>query len=279
MFKTLELYVALFFIYSFCGWVIETTRVSFKQKKFVNRGFLVGPICPIYGYGALIITIFLKDVVDVPVEVFFLAVLLCGLLEYLTSYFMEKIFKARWWDYSDRKFNINGRVCADNLFLFGLASCAITYISNPILITFINDIPEMVLNVVLSIIFVIYIVDNVVSYKIILNIKQVSKEIKDNTVEISEKVKKIIHSKSHLHRRILNAYPNIREKLEYGKWTIKEKLEETREKIGEAKKDVQNKIEGKKEAVHTKLEEQKEAIGEKKENLEKKIKNFKEKDK
>ena len=77
---------------------------------------------------------------------------------------------------------------------------------------------------------VIHLIDNIVSYKIILNLKQVSKEIKDNTIEISEKVRDIIHKKSVFHRRLVDAFPNIRERVEYKKWTIKEKIEDIKNK-------------------------------------------------
>ena len=150
--------------------------------------------------------------------------MICGLLEYFTSFFMEKIFHARWWDYSKKKFNINGRICLENLVLFGIASCFIIYITNPFIIRKIQLIPYNVQNVIISILIIIHIIDNIISYKIILNLKQVSNEIKDNTIEISEKVRKIISNKSIFHRRLVNAFPSIKEKVQFKKWSIKEKI-------------------------------------------------------
>ena len=157
---------------------------------------------------------------------FFMSIIICGLLEYLTSFFMEKIFNARWWDYSKRKFNINGRICLENLVLFGICSLFIVYIANPFIIQKLNLIPSNIQTIIVILLLIIHFIDNIVSYKIILNLKQVSNEIRDNTIEISEKVRNIIHSKSIFHRRLVNAFPNIKEKVEFKKWTIKEKIEE-----------------------------------------------------
>lgn len=218
------MYILIFFIYSVAGWIMETVSISIKNKEFVNRGFLVGPVCPIYGYGVVFISILLGKYQNDIAIIFFMSIIICGILEYFTSYFMEKIFKARWWDYSDKKFNINGRICLENLILFGIASCIILYLVNPVLIEKINLIPENVKNVLISMLLIVYVIDNIISFKIVFNLKRVSMEVKDNTKEISEKVKNIIYQKSVLYRRLVNAFPNIKEKVEFKKWEIKEKL-------------------------------------------------------
>ena len=109
---SLSLLVVLFITYSIIGWVIEEIDILILQKKVVNRGFLIGPYCPIYGFGSLFIILFLNKYLDDPIVLFFMTMISCGILEYLTSFIMEKIFKTRWWDYSDEKFNINGRICS-----------------------------------------------------------------------------------------------------------------------------------------------------------------------
>lgn len=111
-------YFLYFIIYSFIGWLIEVVCKSIEYKRFVNRGFLIVPICPIYGYGVLFIILLIgKDTSDI-LGVFLKSVLICSVLEYFTSYFMEKLFKVRWWDYSKRKFNINGRICLETMIPF-----------------------------------------------------------------------------------------------------------------------------------------------------------------
>ena len=226
--EKIKIYILIFFIYAIAGWIMETVSISIRNKKFVNRGFLIGPVCPIYGYGVVLVSILLKKYQDDIIATFCMSIIICGLLEYFTSYFMEKIFNARWWDYSQKKFNINGRICLENLVLFGIASCFIIYITNPFIVSKIELIPSNMQTTIIVMLLLIHIVDNIVSYKIILNLKQVSNEIKDNTLEISEKVRHIIHSKSIFHRRLVNAFPNIKEKVDFRKWTLKEKIENLR---------------------------------------------------
>ena len=229
MIREIEQYIALFFIYSFAGWLMEVIRVSKKEKKFVDRGFLIGPYCPIYGYGVLLITILLRKYTDDIIVTFFMSLIICGILEYLTSYLMEKIFKARWWDYSDRKFNINGRICLENLIPFGIGGCIIVYIINPFLLGIIDFVPDIIMHILLTFLLIGYITDLIVSLKIILNLKIVKKELKDNTDEISEKVKKIILRKSRLYRRLVNAFPRIKDNVKFYNWEeIKKKLEESK---------------------------------------------------
>ena len=123
----------LFIIYSFMGWLMEVIVVSIAKHKLSSRGFLIGPVCPIYGYGVVLVSLLLQKYQNDIVILFFMSVIICGILEYFTSFFMEKIFKARWWDYSKKKFNINGRICLENLIWFGIACCIVIYIFNPIL--------------------------------------------------------------------------------------------------------------------------------------------------
>ena len=105
-------YVLLFFTGSILGWCIEVCCKLIQYHRFINRGFLVGPWCPIYGFGTVFISVLLTRYSEDPFAVFGLAILICGVLEYTTSYMMEKIFHARWWDYSTKKFNLNGRICS-----------------------------------------------------------------------------------------------------------------------------------------------------------------------
>lgn len=153
-----------------------------------------------------------------------MSVIICGTLEYLTSFFMEKIFKARWWDYSKIKFNINGRICLQSLTLFGIASVIIVYITNPFIVNKFSLMPSIIQTIIVFSLLAIHIIDTFVSFKIIFNLKQVSTEITDNTIEISEKVRGIIHNKSIFHRRLVDAFPNIKEKVSYKNWTITNKF-------------------------------------------------------
>lgn len=223
MIRNIEIYFLLFFTYAVVGWIMEVTLKLTTEKKFINRGFLIGPYCPIYGYGVLLITILLRKYQEDVLVTFIFSILICGLLEYFTSYFMEKFFHARWWDYSQRKFNINGRICLETLIPFGIMGCLIIYVTNPIILNLLNKIPDIVLHIVSIVLLVCYVVDNIVSSKIISNLKEMSSNVKDNTEEISQKVKNIISKKSILHRRLVYAFPDIKSKVNLREWLSKKK--------------------------------------------------------
>ncbi len=209
----LKIWFLLFIIYSFIGWVVEIIDTLIMNKKLVNRGFLIGPYCPIYGFGALFIIYFLSAYQDNPWLLFFMTILICSTLEYMTSYFMEKIFKARWWDYSHTKFNINGRICLDTMIPFGLCGCLIIYFVNPFILHCISYIPNIGQTILACILFMIYLLDNLISFNVILNFKKVATVAttirKDSTEEISKRVRMVLANKSYFGKRLMKAFPNV----------------------------------------------------------------------
>ena len=205
----IDKYIILFFAFSFLGWLMEVMVVIFKERKIVNRGFLIGPCCPIYGFGGLIMTLLLQNIKNNPIILFLLSLLICSVLEYETSYVMEKLFHARWWDYSNRKFNINGRICLTNMIAFGLLGCLIIYILDPIYFEKIKYLSTQILNIICIILLALFLIDSIFSVKIIKNIKLIKKNMKDNTEEITRRVKEILIEKSALTRRIVEAFPNM----------------------------------------------------------------------
>ena len=254
MIREIEIYIMLFFIYSLAGWLVEMIPATIREKKFVDRGFLVGPYCPIYGCGVILITLLLQKYADDVVVTFFLSVIICGTLEYLTSYVMEKIFKARWWDYSNNKFNINGRICLETLVPFGIGGVLVLFVFNPFLEKIINLIPDLALNIVTGVLCVLFLIDCIVSFKIILNLKEMTKELKDNTAEISDKVKKIILNKLGPYKRLVNAFPRVKENVKFSKWDdIKKKIEEStrgiKEKIDNSKVEIGEMIDNSKKTL------------------------------
>jgi len=149
----------LFIFYSFLGWLMEVTCKLIQYKRFINRGFLMGPICPIYGHGAIIMLILLKDFASNPFILFVMSMLVCTTLEYLTSYFMEKLFSARWWDYSNKKFNINGRVCIAFSFFWGVLAIYLMSHLNPLVDKFLDKISPKVLKISVIIGIIIMLLD------------------------------------------------------------------------------------------------------------------------
>ena len=182
-----------------------------ELKKFINRGFLIGPYCPIYGWGCILIIILLNKYTNDPLVLFIMAIVICSILEYFTSYFMEKLFKARWWDYSRRKFNINGRICLETMIPFGLLGCLIMYFVNPFFVSVYSKIPSNILIIISSVLFTIFLIDNIISYTIMFKMKIPKIKIsKDSTEEITEYVRSILGKRSFLYKRLMKAYPNMK---------------------------------------------------------------------
>ena len=160
--------------------------------------------------GSTLITLLLTRYANDIIVLFVMAFVLCCVLEYFTSFIMEKLFNARWWDYSTRRFNINGRVCLSNGIYFGLGGCFVILGTNPIIFNFLSHIPHRTL-IILSIIFCsIFIIDIIISTVVIINFRNTTRKVpSDNTDEITSKVREILTSKTFLHRRLLNAFPNL----------------------------------------------------------------------
>ncbi len=131
-------FVLSFFIYSFIGYCCEVIYCSIPKKHFVNRGFLFGPYLPIYGSGAMVVLLLLEPFFDKWYLVFIFGLLSTSIIEYVTSYALEKIFKMKLWDYSNHPINIHGRVCELNSTLFGLMSLFLVYVANEPVLKFVN---------------------------------------------------------------------------------------------------------------------------------------------
>ena len=200
-----KFYFSLFIIYSFMGWIMEVIWTFIKDGKFVNRGFLIGPYCPIYGVGCLLLIVLLDRFKFNIILLFLMSIILCSILEYSTSFIMEKLFKARWWDYSGRRFNLNGRICAETMIPFGILGVCVVYILNPIFSNIFID------TFVFYGILILFIIDFFISFGIIENMRgTISSVSLDNTEEITRRVKELLLSKSILHKRLVKAFPTFK---------------------------------------------------------------------
>ena len=232
----MELFI-LFFIISILGWCMEVILKYIQFHRFINRGFLIGPYCPVYGYGVLFIVIVIGYMfrnIDSPFLTFLMGVLLCGIIEYATSWYLEHRFHARWWDYSKKPLNIHGRVWIGNLLLFGIAAVLIIYFIAPLYFNLISKINNVVLYSVGIPLLIIFVVDTFVSYFMMNIIKsQIDKSEADNSEEIAIEVRKTLKDKNLLLYRITKAYPDFKarpnklvKELKNVKSKYKEKVEE-----------------------------------------------------
>ena len=231
----------LFFLYGFVGWVAEVIYGIVITGRFVNRGFLVGPICPIYGFGVVIITVLLSRYQNDLLVLWVMSMFVCSLLEYVTSYLMEKIFKTRWWDYSDKRYNINGRICLEFSFAFGLFAVLVLYFMNPVIYNVLDRIPNVYKMWTAIILLVVFIVDIIISFGVIITLKNVAASMKEDSTEvITKKVKDILVKKGTLFIRLLSSFPMA--KISSAKSYIKDKLTAEKEKM-KKKKEKQKQLE------------------------------------
>lgn len=199
-----------FFIYAMTGWFMEVIVCSISERKLVDRGFLIGPYCPIYGIGSICILFVLESVQSDPLLVFVTASVICAFIEYFTSYAMEKLFHARWWDYSNRLFNVNGRITLTNTISFGLLGLILVYFIHPFIDSLLNNISSQMMISITIFIAILFVIDVITSSVIIYKLKTTQQQLrKDSTEEITKIVREIL-SKTFLSRRLINAFPNIR---------------------------------------------------------------------
>lgn len=156
--------IMMFFIFCFVGWVWEVSLAFISEGMFVNRGTLHGPWLPIYGTGGVIILVLLKKLREKPALEFVAAMVLCGCLEYFSSWYLEMTHDGqRWWDYTGYFLNINGRICAEGLLTFGLGGLAIVYLLAPALDNLLSRIDARKLGIVAAVLLVLYCADQVYS--------------------------------------------------------------------------------------------------------------------
>ena len=217
-------YCILFFIYSFLGWIMEVSLTLITDKKFVNRGFLLGPCCPIYGCGCILLNLLLHNYTNNVLVLFILTMFTCSLLEYFTSYFMEKIFKLRWWDYSQMRFNINGRICLETMTPFSILGVLAIKYATPFFLNEINNFSTNT-NLIISIILIsIFIIDIIMSLIIVFKLKFVTKNTKkDSTYDIKTAIKKFIKNDKYVYERIIKAFPNLTKNLKEKALKLKNK--------------------------------------------------------
>lgn len=154
-----RIYFLWFMIYSFVGWCYESAICSqIKYHKFINRGFLQGPWVPIYGAGAVINYLLIGWIGNVP-GVFLAAMFTSGVVEYLTSYAMERLFHKRWWDYTRFRYNLNGRICLYGCIIFGAANVVLLRFVHPAVMAVTERIPDRVLTGIVVFLYLLFMTD------------------------------------------------------------------------------------------------------------------------
>lgn len=235
----------LFIIYAFLGWCLEVVYAAFKTKKFVNRGFLNGTVCPIYGGGALLVLVILDPVKEHPFLVFLLSSFVTTLIEFLTGWILELIYKKKWWDYSNRKFNIKGYICLEFSVIWGLCCLFVYDIIEPGIIYPINHLSHNVMIWFLLVLWITFIIDIIASTiqatkfkNYIKNINEISESYKKRSdaigsviagasIKLDQALQSAADKAKWSTRRFLKAFPNIKDKKDENVIkSLKEKIEE-----------------------------------------------------
>lgn len=162
----------LFFFYGFLGWCSEVGFAAIDEGRFVNRGFLNGPICPIYGVGVILIILVLTALSQHILLLFFGSMILATALEYLTGWFMEKMFHAKWWDYTDYPLNIKGYICLEFSILWGFSATFVVKLVHPAIVHLIHVTPPVLGMFLLLVAFSLMLIDLIVTVASIRNLQQ-----------------------------------------------------------------------------------------------------------
>lgn len=246
-----SLYELLFFfiIYSILGWCVEVTYEAVDMGKFVNRGFLNGPYCPIYGEGVIIVVLCLNPIKENLLLLYFGSLILTTALEFMTGFILEKIFHQKWWDYSDQHFNLMGYICPKFSLCWGFACLIVVRLIHPLIATAVGYIPTVVGVVILIVAYVGFTSDFIITVlgimhikkqiRVLENISAEMRNISDHTgeklydtvtgireineniseknearkvkfEELKNKYKTAFENKSHVQKRIENAFPHLK---------------------------------------------------------------------
>lgn len=186
--------ILFFIIYSFLGWISEVSYAFYNRRIFINRGFLYGPICPIYGLGLVIVIILTNNIKNNLFLLFIFATLITSLLEYITGFLLEKLFHSKWWDYTDDPLNLHGRICLHFSIMWGLATTIIIKIIHPIINFFIDIIPLQSTKYTLYSSIVILLLDFSFTLKSLTQLKPVLAELLKIRNELRRRYTHIISS-------------------------------------------------------------------------------------
>lgn len=227
----MENYLAYFFIYGGLGWMLEVSFQALKTGKFINRGFLNGPICPIYGLGACTVIFFLSGIADQNRLVLFIgSIIIASVIELITGILLDKIFHKHWWDYSDRRLNLGGYICLEFSIVWGFLCLFLYDVNQPLVEKMVNIIPEKIKVYILVILTLIIVIDFISTINTLIGlnkrfklIDRVNRDLKSVSDDIGEKIyqgtiklediQEEIKIKKYQEKRILKAFPNLRKEI------------------------------------------------------------------
>jgi uncharacterized membrane protein len=221
-------------IYSFIGWVYESAVCSISKRKLINRGFLNGPVCPVYGFGALACILLLYQRTDNVFILFFTGMLLTSTIEYITAVLLEKLFNAKWWDYSHHRFNIKGRVSLLGAVVFGVLSVILIKFIHPYVSYILDSSSDQMLIVLAIGLFIALMFDLYVTVNNLLKLNNILKEFQlafnrfreqytkrtgdlkntqldsfEESEYYGERLKRLLSTSQYQSKRLIRAFPGL----------------------------------------------------------------------
>ena len=250
----------LFLIYSFLGWCVEVSFVAVTSGRVVNRGFLNGPVCPIYGVGMLGALLLLEPVSGNLLLLFLLGMLLCTLVELIGGWVLEWAFHTRWWDYSDEPFNLGGYICLRFSIMWGLAVTFAVRLIHPLIFAMVNWIPMLPGGILLGLLYGLFTADFVLTLITVIGLRKQLGEL--------ERVGKALHAVGDtISDRVGNSALAADAKLESAKQAGQERVAEGKEKLGSAMEAGQQKLSESRERLESAMEAGQQKFSESKEKL------------
>lgn len=199
-----------FFIYSFAGWCIEVCCAAIQKRKFVNRGFVNGPLCPIYGSGAVLFAVFLPELKEAPFFLFLAGAILASILEFTTGALLEKLFHRKWWDYSNIRWNYEGYVCLPFSLGWGVCAVVLNMFLNPLLVKLLGIMPRLLMVIIMIALTVALVLDTVGTTLAIRGLQKKQVQLAEFTEGVSQ-VSKLLENAitRRIQKRMDKAFPML----------------------------------------------------------------------
>lgn len=199
-----------FFIYSFAGWCIEVCCAAIQKRKFVNRGFVNGPLCPIYGSGAVLFAVFLPELKEAPFFLFLAGAILASILEFTTGALLEKLFHRKWWDYSNIRWNYEGYVCLPFSLGWGVCAVVLNMFLNPLLVKLLRIMPKLLMVIIMIALTVALVLDTVGTTLAIRGLQKKQVQLAEFTEGVSQ-VSKLLENAitRRIQKRMDKAFPML----------------------------------------------------------------------
>ncbi len=257
-------WLTFFHIYCFFGWIFESTYVSLKQHHFVNRGFLRLPMLPLYGTGAVMMLWVSLPVKDNLLLVYCSGVVAATLLEYVTGYVMERLFKVRYWDYSSQKFNLHGYICLTSSIAWGFLTILMTEVIHKPIERFVLNLPPSLEWCLLGIVSGCFVMDTIQSTREALSLAKTLESVAKLRADLEEMQVQLALLKAETEQNIENAKEELRasvaESVEAHKEMVSARREALEEAVAARREELSEAVEAHKEAVAARREELSEAV-------------------